>query len=153
MFTLFLSFPAGNLLHANVLNDVNVNLVDAPMVKSHSVRFVGSRVHRKLFSKQIRDVYRLQPAFSWNKDCIMTYLHVSGFIRRFVPLVVWSLGHGSHYGLFAGKFESMGRNSNICVRLILMILLLRFIQQKIRRENDVWRLYRGMTYILYSLLI
>lgn len=47
MFTLFLSFQAGNLLLVNVPNDVNANLVDVPMVKCLSVRFVDSRVHRK----------------------------------------------------------------------------------------------------------
>ena len=51
MSTLFLSSPVGNLLHVNVLDGVNVNLVAVPMVKSQIVRFVDSRVHLKLVCK------------------------------------------------------------------------------------------------------
>lgn len=55
MFTLFLSFPAGNLLLVNVPNDVNANLVDVPMVKSQSVLFADSRVHHKFLFFQNRN--------------------------------------------------------------------------------------------------
>ena len=48
MFTLFLSFPAGNLLLVSVPNDVNVNLNDVAMMKT--VRFVDSGVHRNCAS-------------------------------------------------------------------------------------------------------
>ena len=49
MFSLFLSFPAGNLLLVNVPNDVNVDLNDVAITQT--VRFVDSRFHRNFFFK------------------------------------------------------------------------------------------------------